>query len=101
MRKFTIFIGLMLMFTLFSVRPATGAPEQSPAAPIGNEQKNINKMKEVACECCKHCLAAKKPVKDKDEGSPATNGCQDCCNKCGRSEQITPEKIPPEIIERK
>lgn len=101
MRKTTVLIGLMLLFTLISISAEAGDPEQSPATTLDKEQKKTDKAREVACDCCNQCLAATKPVKSKEEGPPATNGCQDCCEKCGKSELTPPEKIPPEIMEKK
>ena len=101
MRKITNIIGLMLLFAMFSVRVEAGDPVQSQATTLNKGQKQTDKVMEVACDCCKKCLAAKKPVKSKLEGPPATNGCRDCCKRCGPVAPLTPEKIPPEIIKKK
>ncbi len=101
MRKITILIGLILLFAMFSVRVEAADPEQSPATVLDNKRKQTDKAREVACDCCKKCLAAKKPVKSEGEGPPATDGCRGCCERCGKVEQSPPEKIPPEIIKKK
>jgi hypothetical protein len=101
MRKITNLIGLMLLFAMFSVRAEAADPGQSPPTMLDGKPKIVDKVKAVACDCCKKCLAAKKPVKSKEEGPPATNGCRDCCERCGPVKPLTPDKIPPEIIKKK
>lgn len=56
---------------------------------------------EEACACCQTCKAARKPVQpDLQEDLTSKNGCDDCCQKCGRPVQPAPEQIPPEIIQK-
>jgi len=99
--KITILVGLLFLFTTFPVWAEAGDPVQPPGTVLDVKKKS-DSSKEAACDCCKQCAAAKKPVKpEKEEGPPASNGCGDCCDRCGKAEQPPQEKIPPEIIEKK
>jgi len=100
MRKITIPVGLILLFAVFSVRAEVVDPDQPPGTML-EEKKKTDRAKEVACACCQTCMAAKKPVKPGEEKPPATDGCRDCCQRCGKVIQPPEEKIPPEIIKRK
>jgi len=101
MLKITILVGFIVLFTAFSVRVEAGDPVQPPGTVL-DEKKKSDSSTEAACDCCKQCEAAKKPVKPEvEEGPPASDGCGDCCERCGRAEQPPQEKIPPEIIEKK
>lgn len=100
MRKTIYLTGLLFMFVTFPVRAETIDPVQ-PQETTLDEKKNSDRATEMACGCCKLCVAARKPVTPDKKGSPATNGCGDCCERCGKVEQSPPEKIPPEIIQQK
>ncbi len=101
MRIITVVFGLMLLAPVFSVNGWTAEPEKSPATSLENKQQRTERSKEEACDCCKKCLAAKKPTGIDKETDPKTGGCKDCCDQCGKVENPVPEKIPPEIIKKK
>jgi hypothetical protein len=105
MRKITILVGLILMFAVFSVRAEVVAQDQPPGTML-EEKKKTDRAKVVACKCCEDCMAAKKPEKPEtvlpEEKAPlATDGCRDCCQRCGKVIKPPEEKIPPEIIKQK
>jgi hypothetical protein len=101
MLKITILVGLLVIFAAFPVRSEAVDPVQSPGT-MNNENKKSESSREVACDCCRQCAAAKKPVKPEvEEGPPASDGCGDCCERCGKVMQPSQEKIPPEIIKKK
>lgn len=54
--------------------------------------------REDACNCCRNCKAATHTVKGKEEGPRPGDGCKDCCDKCGTTDMIPPETMPPERI---
>lgn len=101
MRIFTNVFGLMLLISMFSVNAWCEGMENYSGAMQENTQKKMEQSKKEACECCKKCMAAKKSSTIEDEGTPATDGCRDCCERCGNIEKPIMEKIPPEIIEKK
>jgi len=101
MVKLALLVGLLALFTAFSVRVEAVDPVRPPGTAFEEKTKTDSSTK-TACDCCKQCAAARKPVKPEvEEGPPANNGCGDCCERCGRAEQPTQEKIPPEIIKKK
>lgn len=107
MRRLLIFTVLICFavsgsLTLFSAAAKAAEPGQSPATAPGIEQKQTDKEKETACSCCQKCMAAKKPViPDKEKRLPETNGCKDCCSRCGNVKLPPHESIPPEVIKKK
>ncbi|MRR33321.1 hypothetical protein EG829_01295 [bacterium] len=101
MMKRTILVGFIVLFTAFPVTVDAGDPVQPPGTVL-DKKKKTDGSTDKACDCCKQCEAARKPVKPEvEEGPPASNGCGDCCERCGRAEQPLPEKIPPEVIQKK
>ncbi|HEY3307279.1 MAG TPA: hypothetical protein VGJ93_02380 [Desulfuromonadaceae bacterium] len=51
-----------------------------------------------ACACCMACRAATKDVKPEDDGVPATDGCRDCCERCGTENlPLDKNRIPEKI----
>ena len=101
MRIITIVFGLMLVSGLFSSAAWSGGTQNISDTGLDNEQGKMEVKEQVACECCKECLAAKKSTGQGEEGPPASNGCENCCKRCGKIVKPVPEKIPPEIIEKK
>lgn len=99
MRKYSILIGLMLLFAATTAR-SEPVELQSPEEVPSDRQQMQDRAKEYACDCCQKCKAAKRPIKSKEEGPPATNGCKDCCERCDRVLPPDPEEIPPEIIKK-
>lgn len=51
-----------------------------------------------ACRCCEECMAAMKSTKGKEEGTPKTSGCRDCCERCGKVKHPIEKQVPPEIV---
>jgi len=100
MRKIIYLTGLLFMFVAFPVRTEAIDSVQPPGTTLDEKQKS-DISKEVACGCCKLCVAARKPVKPDKNGPPPTNGCGDCCERCGKVERPPQEKTPPEIIQQK
>jgi hypothetical protein len=100
MRKIIYLTGLLFMFVAFPVRTEAIDPVQPPETTLDAKKKS-DISKEVACGCCKLCAAARKPVTPDKKGSPAANGCGDCCERCGKVERSPQETSPPEIIRKK
>lgn len=88
------------MFVAFPVMAEAIDPVQPPGTTL-EEKQNSDISREKACGCCKLCAAARKPVTPDKKGSQASNGCGDCCERCGKVERAPQEKIPPEIIQQK
>ena len=95
-------IAVAIVLMLSSVMPVTGehgTKEQSEPSQQNQqieEETNGQRKREIACSCCKMCLAAKREVQGKEEGPPAKNGCRDCCRRCGPLPDE--RKMPPEIV---
>lgn len=53
--------------------------------------------REDACQCCKECKAATHSVLGSEAEAPPTDGCKDCCDRCGASDLPVPQKMPPEF----
>jgi len=100
MRIITIVFGLMLVSGVFSLNAWSDGTQNLSDTGLENEQGKMEVSEQVACECCKECMAAKKSTVHEEVGTPATNGCQNCCKRCGKIVKPVPEKIPPEIIEK-
>ncbi len=100
MRIITVLFGLMLLGPVFSVNGWAAEPDRSSATGLENRQPKTERTKEQACDCCKKCLAAKKPTGLDKETDPKADGCKDCCEQCNKVENPIPEKIPPEVIEK-
>lgn len=100
MLKIANLVGVIVLYAAFPAWTQIHDPVQ-PSGITLEERKPADSSKKVACECCRQCTAAKKPVDPEEPGPPATGGCGDCCERCGRVDQPLKEKIPPEIIEKK
>ena len=94
---------IALLLTLISVMPVSGkngTKEQSEPSQRNQqieEEMNGQRKRDIACSCCKMCMAAKSDVRGKEEGPPAKNGCRDCCRRCGTVPHDQ-RKMPPEIV---
>ncbi len=101
MRNIGSVFGLILLSAVFSASVWSAGPEGPSGTGPENGQKKAVETKKNACDCCKECMAALKPGEQGKGGAPATGGCKDCCDRCGKIEKPVPEKIPPDIIEKK
>lgn len=79
---------------------ATGQGESTEKEPRKTKDIEETARRADACNCCRNCRAATHTVRGKEEGPPPGDGCKDCCDKCGASDMIPPETIPPERISR-
>ena len=95
------YIAIAMVVMLSSAMPATGEngikeqPEPSEQNRQLEEGTDGKRKREIACSCCKECMAARKEVRGQEEGPPAKNGCRDCCRRCPLPD---PRKMPPEIV---
>jgi hypothetical protein len=100
MAKKLVIIGLMLLFASPLARAEAADLDQAGIL-TSDKHEMQDRSKENACDCCQKCMAAKSSIKSKGDGGPAeTNGCKDCCQRCGKVLQPSPEEIPPEVIEK-
>ena len=101
MGRKTVLAGLMLL--LLSPLSRSEAVDLDPSGNAPAEMRELrDRSTEDACDCCQKCQAAKRSIQPKEEeGSAAADACKDCCAKCGRTLQPSPEDIPPEVIDRK
>lgn len=98
MSRYAVLIASMLLVGCATAR--SEPVELQPGDVPSNRQQVRDRTEEYACDCCQKCKAAKRPVTSKEEGPPATNGCKDCCERCGSVLPPDPEEIPPEIIKK-
>jgi len=94
-------LSVLLLLTLFPAMSVKGENGKEP--PSSSEQKQQleregQSQREIACSCCKACKAAKKDIQGKEEGTPPSNGCLECCRRCGSTESLDPRKLPPEVV---
>lgn len=95
-----LIVALVFLSAMFSFRVEAHDQEQ-PAGTGVEEMKQVGSPKDAACDCCRQCGAARKPVSPPDrETAQAGNGCGDCCERCGLEAKPPQEKIPPEIIKK-
>jgi hypothetical protein len=100
MLKRTFFIGLLLLLLSPLTRAGAVNPEDTGKLPP-DRIKLQDGSKEDDCDCCQKCKAAKRPVLPKEEaGSDKKNGCEDCCDRCGKVLPSVPEESPPDIIDK-
>jgi hypothetical protein len=96
----TVFIGLMLFLLTPLAKAQAVNPEETGKLPPGRIEMPDG-SKEDDCDCCQKCKAAKRPVIPKEEsGSDKKDGCQDCCDRCGKTLQSAPDESPPDIIDK-
>lgn len=100
MTRYIAIIALMLLAACATSRKDAGrVHEVGVVAPEGQEEMQ-DKGKEAACDCCQKCNAAKGTLKpQKEEGALESNGCEDCCTRCGKELQPRSQEAPPEVIE--
>ena len=95
------YMAIAIVLMLSSVMPVmgeNGIKEQSEPSERNQQiekETDGQRKQEIACNCCKECMAAKKKVRGQEEGPPAKNGCRDCCRRCPMPD---PQKMPPEIV---
>jgi len=100
MIKHALMGGLILLAVSAPVRVTAAEPVAPEKAPSGQVELP-DKTKQDACDCCQKCKAARRPANQKEEGGPAeTNGCEDCCLRCGNPAPPAPGEFPPEVIEK-
>ena len=96
--QYLVSIAIALLLMLSPVMPMAGEMEQSePSEQNRQPEENAKRKRDIACSCCKQCMAAKKEIRGKEEGPPAKNGCRDCCRRCGTVPHDK-RKMPPEIV---
>lgn len=93
-------IGLMVLFAFPVTRVRAVDMQQVGIVPSLTPEMQ-DKSKENACDCCQKCKAAKRAIVPKEEeGQPNKDGCDDCCEHCGRVVQPAPGETPPEVIKK-
>ena len=99
---FAISISFALLLMLSSVMPVTGENERKELSAPSERNRQVDKdeqrEREIACNCCKACREARKEIRGKEEGPPAKDGCRDCCRRCGPTQLPDQRKMPPEIV---
>lgn len=101
MRKDLAIIGLALFLSLPMAKG--WAVDLHRVGIVPKEEPEMqDRLKAQACDCCQECKAAQRPMKPKEEeGGTPNNGCDECCERCGRTVQPSPGDIPPEVIDEK
>jgi hypothetical protein len=100
MKKYALIVGLMLLF-LSPVTRAEAADRQNAGVLPSGQPELQDRSTEDACDCCQKCTAARKTIiPHQEEGTAEKNGCEDCCDRCGRPMPPAPESIPPEVIKK-
>ena len=91
-----------LCFLFASSLATANAVELQPSVEERSEKREkVERSRDYACDCCQKCKAARRPVRPKqEEGTLESNGCKDCCERCGKVLPPAPEEIPPEIIQK-
>lgn len=101
MKKYLLLLPLVLLVAA-PVKKAEAVDLHRVGIVPNDAPETQDRSKEDACDCCQKCKAAKSAIKPKHEEGPLeTDGCDDCCTKCGKVLQPTQQETPPEIIERK
>ncbi|HBG07073.1 MAG: hypothetical protein A2075_02880 [Geobacteraceae bacterium GWC2_58_44] len=100
MRKTLVLIGCLLLLAS-PLAGAEGVDLQQPGEIRSDKQEIQDRKKEYACDCCQKCKAARRPVIKEEESPGQSNGCKGCCDRCGRVLPLSPEEIPPEIIDKR
>ena len=97
----SIMVALVLLLQLSTARAEGGGEWYESSGVVGTDIEEMqDKTREKACDCCEKCKAARKPVQPgQQQQSPLKkNGCEDCCQQCGRPFRPDPEDIPPEVL---
>jgi hypothetical protein len=100
MSKRTVIMGLVIL--LLSPLAKLEAADLQKAGIIPPAQdESLDRAKQYACDCCQKCTAAKSTIKSQaEEDSSKKDGCEECCERCGKDLTPTPA-TPPEIIDKK
>ena len=100
MSRHALILGLLLLLAAPVTRVEAIDIQDLSGLPAGNLEIQ-DKSKEIACECCQKCKSAQRPTKpQEEEGHDVKDGCEDCCKRCGGAVPLTPDEIPPEIINK-
>ena len=104
MRKAVAMLGMVMVMAAMSAR--SEAAEARGAGGIAGYQENTPEETPAddACACCQDCNAARRETlseaeKKKEKKTP-TNGCKECCKRCGKVLPPAAEETPPEMIEK-
>lgn len=102
MKKRAVFLGLILLLAMGPLT-AKGESQNGQAAITSDEIGDASS--EHACDCCQKCNAARRSKTGREgsrdeEGISHENGCQDCCERCGKRIPPAPDQTPPEVIEK-
>ena len=101
MRKGAVVIGILLLLASPLATVEAAEPQQAGQQVPSDIQEIPDKVKGYACDCCQKCKAARRPVAPKEEpGALKSNGCKECCDRCGHRMPPDPDEIPPEVIEK-
>ena len=100
MGKLAVVIGLLLLVAAPLTTVEAADPKQ--AGQVADDiQETPDRATGLACDCCQKCKAARRPVAPKEEpGALKSNGCKECCDRCGHRMPPDPDEIPPEVIEK-
>lgn len=103
MRKAVAMLAMVMLVGAVSAR--SEAVEVKAPGGIAGYQENLPEDgdTEDSCACCQNCNAARRQTlpeaEKKKEKKELTNGCQECCERCGKVVPPAGEKTPPERIE--
>jgi hypothetical protein len=100
MRHRTVLVALLLLLSAPPTRGHAADLHEVGIVPRDTPETQ-DKPTHDACDCCQNCKAAKSAIKSKhQEGAAMSDGCDDCCARCGKVLQPTQQEAPPEIIEK-
>ena len=96
------FAGMILLLLLVSpLSQASAAMPENPEKLPPDRIEMQDGSKADDCDCCQKCKAAKSPITPKEEpGANLKDGCEECCDRCGKALPSVPEDSPPDIIEK-
>jgi hypothetical protein len=98
MGKKALVLGLLLLCSCASSQ----AVDLHNAGVIPSDKQDLHdSSKEDVCDCCQKCKAAMSETKPKIQEGPATDGCKDCCERCGTVLRPAPQDVPPEVIDKR
>ena len=104
MGKAVAVLGMVMMLSAMSAS-GEAADVRTPGG-VAGYQENMpeDSATEDSCACCQQCNAARRQTlseADKNkEQKDLTNGCQECCERCGKPVPPASEETPPERIEK-
>jgi hypothetical protein len=99
MNGIRLFLAAGLLAVL-QTAPAAGAAESDRGfgSYSGSAGERNGRERDIACSCCRDCRAATRDIKHGHNGVPATNGCRDCCERCGPQNLPTDKQRIPERL---